>query len=82
MRLLEKEVRLAESVSISAAILADVMKDILSVSYHAILLEEKTQRSSKRMDEIFIQWYPLHIKRLILDNCGCVIYPNYFSSSI
>lgn len=42
MGLLEKQACLAESVSISAAILADIMKDILSLSNHAIIMEENT----------------------------------------
>lgn len=63
MELLEKQACLAESVSISAAILADIMKDILSLSNHAILMEENTQRSSKRMDEGIYTVVPFTYKK-------------------
>lgn len=63
MRLLEKQACLAESVSISTAILADVMKDVLSHSCNAILMEENTQRSSKRMDKDIYKVVPCTNKK-------------------
>lgn len=67
MRLLEKQACLAESVSISAAILADIMKNILSLSYHATLMEENTQRSSKRMAQDIYTVVPFTYKNTKLE---------------
>lgn len=84
MKLLEKQGCFAESVSISAAILADLMKDILPpfTPQHFDRWKRSEFFKENTQSSLHGGFITLHIKRLTLNNCSCHIYLRYSSSSI